>query len=264
MRRLLRVAVVYSQQTAHSMAANERAKVEDHLLGCYQALIESRFLSRWSDRLLDGSTSISSKVLILPNIAALSEMQCQRFVTTSDAEGVSSCFETRSTMNGRYDAGLRPRGDLFGTSFAGSFDARMMNSYLRLETDPTTGKRHPILAGLEDAGRIINGVSRVQTRSDRKYENPPLTLIPSYPDLPMEEVFPRVASTDIPEVYCREAGTGRVVYFPWDIDRTFWEVLAFDHLKLLRNAVDWASNEPRPLRSKVHGHRVTIWKQKDS
>ncbi len=39
----------------------------------------------------------------------------------------------------------------------------------------------------------------------------------------MEEVFPRVPHTDIPEVFAREVGKGRVVYFPWDIDRTFWE-----------------------------------------
>ena len=45
----------------------------------------------------------------------------------------------------------------------------------------------------------------------------------------MEEVFPRVPKTDIPELHVRQAGLGRVVYFPWDIDRTFWEVLAADH-----------------------------------
>ena len=143
----------------------------------------------------------------------------------------------------RADFGLA---DLFGASFDGALDARMQNSYLRLETDPATGKRHPLLAGLDDTERIINGVSRVHTKTIGAYPNPPLTLIPSYPDLPMEEVFPRIPKTDIPEVYVREMGKGRVVYFPWDIDRTFWEVLSVDHAKLLRNAVDWAANEPRP------------------
>jgi hypothetical protein len=97
------------------------------------------------------------------------------------------------------------------------------------------------------------------------YSNPPLTLIPSYPDLPMEEVFARVERTDQPEAYARESGGGRVVYFPGDIDRTFWEVLNPDHGKLLRNAVDWAANEPRPVTVDGPGVLdVTLWRQKDS
>ncbi len=56
-----------------------------------------------------------------------------------------------------------------------------------------------------------------------------------------------------------------MVYFPWDIDRTFWEVLCVDHWKLLRNAVDWAANEPRPVVVTGPGTLdVTIWRQKDS
>ena len=103
----------------------------------------------------------------------------------------------------RADFGLA---DLFGASFDGAIEARMQNSYLRLETDPAPASAIRILDGLEDAGRIINGVSRVHTRTTGGYPNPPLTLIPSYPDLPMEEVFPRVPKTDIPEVYLREVG----------------------------------------------------------
>ncbi len=58
---------------------------------------------------------------------------------------------------------------------------------------------------------------------------------------------------------------GRVVYFPWDIDRTFWEILSVDHFKLLRNAVTWATNED-PIVT-VTGPGVldmTVWRQKDS
>jgi hypothetical protein len=160
----------------------------------------------------------------------------------------------------RQDFGLA---DLFGASFDGRVESRMQNSYLRLEGE--AGKRHPILAGLDDAGRIINGVARVHTRARSAYPNPPLTLIPSYPDLPMEQVFPRVERTDTPQVYVREVGKGRVVYFPWDIDRVFWEVLSVDHWKLLRNAVDWATNEPRPVEVEGPGtFDVTMWRQKES
>ena len=70
----------------------------------------------------------------------------------------------------------------------------------------------------------------------------PFTLIPSYPDLPMEKVYPRTGKTDISCLYLRKPG-GRVAYFPFDIDRTFWEVLCADHLKMMRNTVLWANNE---------------------
>ena len=141
----------------------------------------------------------------------------------------------------------------------------MQNSYLRLERDPVTGKRHPLLAGLDDALRIINSVSRVDVEPTRPFPNPPLTLIPSYPDLPMEKVFPRVPKTEKAEVYLREFGKGRAVYFPWDIDRTFWEVLCVDHGKLLRNAVLWATNEEPTVTVTGPGVLdVTVWRQKNS
>jgi len=105
----------------------------------------------------------------------------------------------------------------------------------------------------------------------------------------MEKVYPRVAKTDKAEVYLREttaagkpvgaapdksgrsetAGgvqpAGRVIYFPWDIDRTFWEVLCVDHLKLLRNAVEWATGEEPPVTVTGPGMLdVTVWRQKGS
>ena len=212
------------------------------------------------DQLLDAAHVDQFKVLIFPNIAALSEAQCRQ-IREYVARGGSIVATHETSLYDewgvrRADFGLA---DLFGASFDGAIDARMQNSYLLLEGP------HPLLAGLEDAPRIINGVSRVHTRTLGAYPHPPLTLIPSYPDLPMEEVYPRVAKTDIPEVFLRETGKGRVVYFPWDIDRTFWEVLSPDHGKLLRNAVDWAANEPRPVTVTGPGTLdVTIWRQKDS
>jgi hypothetical protein len=253
--------MVYSQQTAHFYGGEQaHRKVEDHTLGFYQALIEARVpFEMVHDRLLDADHLAAFKLLILPNIAAMSDAQCRQIQQFVERGGsLIATYET-SLYNEwgvrRADFGLS---SLFGASYDGGLDARMMNSYLRLETDPQTGKRHPLLAGLEGTERIINGVSRVHTRAAADYKSPPLTLIPSYPDLPMEEVFPRQPTTGIAEVYLRQAGTGRVVYFPWDIDRTFWEVLALDHFKLLRNAVDWATGEPRPVLD------VTVWRQNAS
>ena len=96
------------------------------------------------------------------------------------------------------------------------------------------------MRGLENATRIINGVNWVHVKVNEPQKYSPLTLVPTYPDLPMEEVFARVPHTDTPGVFVREAGKGRVVYFPFDIDRTFWEVLSTDHGTVLKNAVAWA------------------------
>src|SRR3954470_21223071 len=77
--------------------------------------------------------------------------------------------------------------------------------------------------------------------------------------------MPRVPKTDVAEAYLREAGAGRVVYFPWDIDRVFWEVLAVDHGLLLGNAVRWATAEEPPVEVEGPGVLVvTAWRQKGS
>ena len=257
------VGLVYSQQTAWFCGA----KVEDHTLGWYQALIEARIpFEMVHDRLLDAAQLTPLKTLILPNIAALSEVQCAQLrAFVERGGGLIATYETSLYDEWgvkRRDFGL---GDLFGVTFKGGIDGPMQNSYLRLETDLTTGKRHPLLAGLEDALGIINGARRVEVESTRPFLHPPLTLIPSYPDLPMEKVYPRVLQTDVPQVYIREQGPGRVVYFPCDIDRTFWEVLSVDHFKLLRNAVTWATNEDPPATVTGPGVLdVTVWRQKAS
>jgi hypothetical protein len=81
----------------------------------------------------------------------------------------------------------------------------------------------------------------------------------------MEKVYPREARTNVAQVYLHEAGPGRVVYFPGDIDRTYWEVLCADHSKLLRNAVQWATNEDPPVTVSGPGVLdVTVWQQQNS
>jgi len=139
----------------------------------------------------------------------------------------------------------------------------MRNSYLSIRRD-AQGGYHPVVRGLEDAVRIINGVFRVQVEPRADFPSP-VTLVPSYPDLPMEDVFTRVSQTDTRELYLREVGQSRVAYFPWDITRSFWQFLAGDHGRLFANVVDWATNEARPVTVKGPGILdVTVWRQKRS
>ncbi len=265
---LARVGLVYSQQTAAFYGGPEAvSKVEDATLGFYHALIEARIpFEMVHDRLLDADHVSQFRTLILPNIAALSLDQCSQIEDfVKRGGGVVATYETSL-----YDEWGAPRKDfglasLFGASYAGKKEGPMLNSYLDLKKSDQDANYHPLLAGFEDAGRIINGVNRLQVQPVGGAAFSPLAVVPPYPDLPMEECFPKPAKLQESGVFIQEVERGRVIYFPWDIDRTFWEVLNVDHGKLLRNAVQWATNEPSPL--SVEGKGVldlSIWRQKDS
>jgi len=121
------------------------------------------------------------------------------------------------------------------------------------------------MKGLEDAELRINGTYQLDVEPTTRFEPPLLTAIPQYPSLPMEKNIWGVKKTDRPGIFLRTFGKGRVVYFPWDIDRVYWEVMVDDHGRLLRNAIDWALDEERPVTVDGPGVLdVTVWKQKNS
>ena len=236
------------------------------MLGMYHALVEARIpFELVHEALLTPERLDQFKLLILADRAALSSEQCAAIRGYVGRGGsVLATFATSlydETGRQRADFGLA---DLFGVSFAGQIQGPMQNSYLTLETDPEAGRRHPILEGMDDTSRIINGVFRIEVRPSQPFPSP-VTLIPSYPDLPMEDVYPRVSHTDTREVYLRTLGNSRIVYIPWDIDRTFWDVMCVDHGRLLRNAIRWAANEPPLVDVEGPGLLdVTAWRQRDS
>ena len=265
---LAEVAMVYSQQSAAYYGGDQAAaKVENASLGYYQALVEARIpFDMVHDQLLDEEKIDRYRVLILPNIAALSDRQCQKLSEYVTRGG--SIVATHETS--LYDEWGKRRNDfglaaLFGVSYDGKVDAQVHNSYLNVEKDPRDGSYHPLVRGLENATRIINGVNWVHVKTTAPQRYSPLTLVPQYPDLPMEEVYATVPRTDIPGVYVRDSGKGRVVYLPFDIDRTFWEVLANDHGTVMKNAVAWAFKGEQPLTVAGPGMiDVSLWAQKGS
>jgi hypothetical protein len=154
--------------------------------------------------------------------------------------------------------------DLFGVNFTGQVEGPMKNSYLKINPGAGPDQYHPVIRNLENAYRIINGVWRLEVIPQADFPSP-VTLIPSYPDLPMEHVYPRQPDTDIRELYLRETGDGRVAYIPWDIDRTFWNILNVDHGKLLNNIFRWALNEKSLVEVEGKGILdITAWKQDTS
>jgi hypothetical protein len=250
-RSLARVGLVSTQRSA-----------ADHESGFYHALVEARipFEMVAADGGFDTARLQQFRVLALPNIGYLSDAQCARLQAfVEEGGGIVATHETSlRDQRGRRRDNFGLAG-LFGASFAGNVIERQQNAYLNIEDHA-----HPLVAGLEDAGRMIHGVMRVEIHAAPGLRAPLMT-VPSYPDLPMEEVYQRETRTDIPGVMVRSAGAGRVVYFPWDIDRTFWEVMSPDHGIVLANAVRWAANEEQPLAVEGPGILdVALWKQQSS
>jgi hypothetical protein len=161
----------------------------------------------------------------------------------------------------RSDFGLS---DLFGVTSSHSVEGPLQNSYLRIMPDADTTTYHSVVKGLEDAYRIINGTHRVKV-APTKNSPSPVTLVPTYPDLPMEDVYPRTNDTDIRELYLHQIGAGRVAYFPGDLDRAFWQIMSTDHSILLRNTIRWALQEEPIVEVSSPGVMdVTTWRQEKS
>ena len=260
-----RIGLVYSQQTAwYYGEEHAEPKVENYALGWYQALVESRIpFEMVHDRLLDPAHLAPYATLILPNLAALSDAQCDQLrAFVKNGGNLIATYETSLYDEWGVRRGNFGLADLFGVDWTGKVEGPMLNSYIRLEHNALP--KHILFTGLEDASRVINGVSRLDVTPRDTFAETPLTLIPSYPDLPMEKVYPRTMKTDISCLYLRQTA-GRVAYFPFDIDRTFWEVLCADHLKLLRNTVLWANTEAPMVEVNGPGFLdVTVWKSAGS
>ncbi|MDR2094800.1 MAG: beta-galactosidase trimerization domain-containing protein [Treponema sp.] len=265
---LARVGLVYSQETGLYYGGEQgREKVEDHILGAYQSLIEARipFEMVHASYLKDPGHLSAYKTLILPNIACLSDEQNEGLKAfVSSGGGLLATCETSlydEKGNKRANFGLA---DIFGVDRAGEVQGPLKNSYLRLNAG-SAGAVHPVIAGFGDTDRIINGVYRLPVRENTPFQDKPVTFIPPYPDLPMEEVYPREDLRDKAELYLRDYGSGRAAYFPWDIDRLFWELLTEDHLRLFINTLDWLSREDRLLTITGPGvFDVAVWKQERS
>jgi len=260
------VGMVFTEKNLNYGSEKWQQRSGDHSLGMYHALIEDRLpFEMVNSRLLDADHIEPFKLLILPNIAELSNEQCDQI--SKFVEGGGSILATYETS--LYDEAGRRRmdfglSDLFGVSYDKGVDGPMQNSYLRLKRDKANNQFHPVLKDLEDAYRIINSIYQVKVFPISSFPSP-ITLIPTYPDLPMEDVYPRVPETETRELYLREVGKGRVAYFPGDIDRTFWQIMSNDHSKLIRNTIRWALNEESIVDVKGPGVvDVTVWRQKDS
>jgi hypothetical protein len=265
---MARVAVIIADEHNENPTGKPWQQNEAyHLHGMYHNLVEGHVpFEMLNAGSLTPELLKPYKLLILPNIASLSDAQCAAIKKFVEAGGsLVATFESSlydETGKKRKDFGLA---DVFGVTFDQDVEGPMQNSYLRLHSNGATKKFHPVLEGLEDANRIINGIYRVKVTPKRNDFPSPVTLVPTYPDLPMEDVYTRKPDPDTRELFLRQIGNGRVAYIPWDIDRVFWQYMAQDHGKLLSNTIKWALNEDPVVTIKAPGIiETTAWRQEHS
>jgi putative glycosyl hydrolase-like family 6 (GHL6) protein len=199
-------------------------------------------------------------VLILPNLGALSDAQCnavRRFVD----RGGSLIATGESTLYDEW-GDARPDfllADLFGAHSAGQKRAlrasASRHTYLRLNPElrarvngpksgdepAPAGQRHPVLAGFDETDILPYGgtLEAIKTDSDVIM---PLTFVPEFPVYPPETSWMREPKTSIPGLVLSTRSKGsRIAYMPADIDRRYARDYLPDHGNLLANIVRWAA-----------------------
>ena len=264
---IARVGLVYSQQTALFHAGPQRVQrlVEQPIDGMYQALIEARIpFEMVHDKMLD--TGIDQyKLLLLPNIAALSDAQCGQLRDFVKRGGsLVASYETSlydEQGNQRDNFALS---DLFGAGYVAHVNTgkAVQNTYLRVEKDAV---RSPLLEGMEDAEFLMGGTWQLTTRPHNADTHPPLTRIPAVANLPMEKPSGPWKKQMSPKSICRNSATAALCTFPGISTGWCGRSCPSTMYCCCRTQSSGQPIEPAPLRSSGQGFfDVTAWRQKDS
>jgi hypothetical protein len=235
------LGVVMGQRTNLFYKPPHGATTAQYMDGLYYALLEGRFLFDFvHEDKLEPEQLRKYSALVLPNIALLSDKQCDQLRAYVDAGGsLLATFETSmytERNEKRADFGLA---DVFGIHKAGETIGTTGNAfYARIE------KRHPILDGFHNTNWLPGAEYRQPVTA---VEAPVLTVVPGFVAYPPELSYPLEAETKEPAVVLREKGASRVAYFPGDIARTMWRAGHTDLSRLLQNTIRWMLRDKNPV-----------------
>ena len=240
-RSLANIGVVMGQSTQLLYPGPTHARGHDYMRetthGIYATLLDGRFAFDFvhEDR-LDLERLRKYSALLLPNVAMLSDRQCQQIRDYVRSGGsVMASFETSL-----YDENLRRRdefglADLLGINKAGDVVGTNGNAYYgRIE------RHHPILEGFSDTNWLPGAQNRLPVKP---VQDPVLTVVPGFVAYPPELAYPPTSHTDEPAVVLREVGSSRLAYFSGDIERTFWLTGHGDLLRLTHNTIRWLTHD---------------------
>ena len=254
------VGLLWSQRNVDFFGRDDAgALVDDPWNGMAQALVRARIPAvpvhvDDIDRLV---SELGLKLLVLPNLAALSDAQVaaiRRFVKGGGgllATGMSTlCDQAGRT---RTDFALA---DLFGASVPAAHSWRdparrtaqardWSQTYLRLARTRTA--RHETLRGFGDTDILAFG-GTLEPLDVATPEAMALSFIPALPLSPPEDVWMRQAETPIPGLICHEQPHGaRIAYLPADLDRRFARDQLPDHGDLLAALTRWCLRGDVPI-----------------
>jgi hypothetical protein len=258
------VGLVWSQRNCDFYGRDNAADLVDAPYdGFLQALVRARipYLPVHADDLERDAAGLAA--LILPNIGALSDQQCdaiRRFV----ARGGSLVSTGESSLYNEWGDARRDfaLADLLRAHAGGEKPVRPSpNTYLRLHPElragvngPRNGKepapsgtRHTVLAGYDETDIVPFGgtLQRLQVDDGALI---PLTFVPEFPVSPPETAWMRVPDSGFPAlVVSQAAGGARSAYLAADLDRRYQRELLPDHANLLANLVRWAARGSIPL-----------------
>jgi hypothetical protein len=261
------VGVAWSQRNTDFYGRDRAAELVDApYRGFTSSLVRARipYLPIHIDHVADHAERNGGnlKVLILPDLAAMSDAQCEAvrsFVGKGGAliaTGVTSLYNEFG--DARSDYGLS---DIFGAHVMGTAadnagTGQTLHSYLRLSPElrggvwgpekgdepRVTGQRHPVLHGFEETDIMPFGGTLRALKLDSGV-TVPLTFVPPFPVLPPETSWMRQPRTDIPGLVLK----GRVAFLPADVDRLYSRDNLPDHAVLMANLVRWAADGDIPL-----------------
>lgn len=237
------VVIGQSTQLLYPGPASERSRsyMRETTQGIYDVLLRGRFAFDFvhEDRLEPERLS-KYRALLLPNVAMLSDRQCDQLREYVRAGGsLMASFETSL-----YDENLRRRdefglADVMGVSRAGEAVGTNGNPY-----SARLAKPHPVLAGFDSTTWIAGAQNRVPLKPVKREF---ATVVPGFVRYPPELAYPPVRETTEPALVLGESGRSRTVWLPGDVERTYWVTGHSDLLRLLANAIRWVSHDERML-----------------
>jgi Hypothetical glycosyl hydrolase 6/Beta-galactosidase trimerisation domain len=227
--------------TAHS-----RNYMRETTNGIYDALLRGRFAWDYvhEDR-LEPERLKKYRALLLPNVAMLSNRQCDQLRAYARAGGsLMAGFETSL-----YDEDLKPRvefglSDVFGVSRAGEAIGTNGNPYYARIQRIAARRGHPLLEGFGDTNWLPGAENRVPLQL---VHDPVLTVVPGFVRYPPELAYPPQPHTFEPAVVLQEAGSSRTAWFAGDVERSYWITGHGDLLRLLHNTIRWITQDERPV-----------------